>query len=157
SSAATPVIETVHQAATSTAISGSLSSSVYGQPVTFTATVTSQFAVPNGSVVFVVDNVNQPPTGLDGAGKATLTLSTLPPGPHTVAVSYAGNANFGGSSPAGPATLTVAQAGTATALSSSANPAPVGQPVTFTATVTSPFATPDGTVTFVVDNVTQPA
>ncbi len=150
------VNQTILQAATSTMVSSSLNPASFGQTVNFVATVTSTTpATPDGTVTFTVDNVPQSPSvTLDASGHATLSLNNLSLGGHTVTASYDGNTNFTGSS-GNTVTETIKQAGTSTALSSSANPSIVGQPVTFIATITS-FAVPDGTVTFTVDGVTQP-
>jgi hypothetical protein len=60
-----------------------------------------------------------------------------------VVANYSGATNFGSSSSAA-LTETIVQV----ALTSSANPALVNTPVTFTATVTGPSGTPTGTVSF---------
>ena len=67
------------------------------------------------------------------AGQATLVVSDLTVGPHTITAEYGGNATFAPSS--GNVTQSVNKAATSTAVQSSANPSTVGQPVTFTATV----------------------
>jgi len=127
--------------------------SVFGQPVTFTATVTANSpgaGTPTGTVTFK-DGSSALGTGtLNGSGQATFTTSTLAVGSHSITASYGGDANFSGST-SSTLTQTVRKAGTTTLVSSSANPSVSGQAVTFTATVTakSPGAgTPSGTVTF---------
>src|SRR5438094_1552179 len=127
--------------------------SVFGQPVTFTATVTANSpgaGTPTGTVTFK-DGSSTLGTGtLNGSGQATFTISTLAVGSHSITASYGGDATFSGST-SSPLTQTVKKAGTTTLLSSSANPSVSGQAVTFTATVTakSPGAgTATGTVTF---------
>src|SRR5437016_14236730 len=82
--------------------------------------------------------------------RATFTTSTLAVGAHSITASYAGNANFNGSTSA-VLTQTANKAGTSTSVASSLNPSTFGQSVTFTATVTvvAPGAgSPSGTVTF---------
>jgi len=67
--------------------------------------------------------------------------------PLAVSFTPTDTANF--NSPiAGGTTITVTKAATSTSLSSSLNPATIGQSVTFTAIVTSGGGTPTGTVTF---------
>jgi len=81
---------------------------------------------------------------------ATFSTSTLSVGAHSITASYAGNANFNGSTSA-VLTQTVNKANTATTVASSVNPSVFGQSVTFTATVsvTAPGAgSPSGVVTF---------
>jgi hypothetical protein len=66
---------------------------VFGQTVTFTATVTSQAGTLTGSVTFTSDGTPLGTVGLAG-GKATLTTSGLPAGNHTISATYTGDANF---------------------------------------------------------------
>ena len=153
------VAHTVNAAGTTTTVVSSANPSVFGQSVTFTATVTPTPAggvVPTGTVEFF-DGATSLGTGpLDGAGQATVVTSALALAGHPITATYGGDANFSGStSPA--VTQTVNQASTTTVVVSSASPSVVGQPVTFTATVTAtpPGAgTPTGTVTFTVDGTT---
>src|SRR5207244_38522 len=90
-------------------------------------------------------------------GTATLATSALTAGSHTITVVFGGDTNFSTSTSAA-LTQTVNQASTTTAVTSSANPAVFGQPVTFTATVSAvapSVGTPTGTVTF-RDGTTAP-
>ncbi len=147
--------------ASSTSLTGP-SAAVFGQPVGFTATVTAvapASGTPTGTVTFFVDNVPQSPAQpVNGSGQASMVF-TLGVGTHTITAAYTpdGASAFGPStSPA--QTITVTQASAGATLSSSANPSVYGQVVTFTMTVaaTPPGGgTPDGTVTFVVDNAPQ--
>jgi uncharacterized delta-60 repeat protein len=68
----------------------------------------------------------------------------------TIAASESGNANYD-AAPDVARSFQISKASTTTALSASANPAAVGQSVTFTAAVTSGVSVPDGTVTFKYD------
>ena len=92
---------TIAQAISNTAVTPSDSPTVYGQSVTFTATVTPCGGVdPTGTVQFTIDgsNVGSPVT-LSGDA-ATYSTSTLAVGNHSVAAVYSGDANFlGGTSP----------------------------------------------------------
>ena len=134
---------------TTTAVSSSASSSVFGQSVTFTATVTST-GTPAGTVSFL-DGATVLGTGtLNGSGAATFTTSSLSVASHSITASYGGGTGFN-SSTSTAITQTVSQASSAAALSSSLNPATVGQSITFTATIsaiTPGAGTPTGTVTF---------
>ncbi|MGH7266811.1 MAG: beta strand repeat-containing protein, partial [Candidatus Rokuibacteriota bacterium] len=141
--------QTVDKAATSTAVDSSLDPSVFGQPVTFTATVSATppgAGTPTGTVIFSVDGTPQPPVALAGA-QATLTTTLSPVGDHTITAEYSGDGDFE-TSTSSAFTQTIDQAGTATALTSSLNPSGVGQAVTFTATVTAAPGTPTGVVEF---------
>jgi predicted outer membrane repeat protein len=62
-------------------------------PVTLSTTVTSQFGAPTGSVTFLDGTVPLATVPLV-AGGASLTLSTLSVGLHSITVSYSGDANF---------------------------------------------------------------
>src|SRR5262249_50101161 len=67
--------QTVNPAETSTSVTSSLNPAVYGQPVTFTATVSNTSGTgvtPVGTVQFVVDGSNLgSPVPLDASGHAT--------------------------------------------------------------------------------------
>ena len=135
--------------ATSTSLSSSPNPSSYGQAVTFTAVVSSTLGPPpDGETVTFTQGLNVLGTGTLSGGSATFTISTLATGTHKVKATYAGDANFSGSvSPL--ASQVVNAAATTTSLVSSLNPANVGQPVSFTATVTGAFGgTVTGKVTF---------
>ena len=157
SSAGTATVS-VGKAATSTTLAVSPSSAVVGQTITLTATVTPTApgaGTPTGSVTF--DGTGGPLcNGTLSGGTATCTMSYGKPTTDKVNATYGGSAGFTGSS-SGPSPVTVVKAQTATTVTSSANPAVTGQPVTFTATVgaTAPGGgTPTGTVTFAL---TDPA
>jgi hypothetical protein len=91
---------TVNPAATSTAVASSANPSVFGQAVSFTATVTSGAGTPTGSVQFNVDGSPfGAPVALNGSGVATSgAASALTVGSHTVTANYLGTANFATSS-----------------------------------------------------------
>jgi hypothetical protein len=145
------VTETIGQVGSNIVLKSSAPAAVYGEPVTFTATVTpnSGRGAPAGTVTFtngstVLAVVSMP------AGVATYTTSTLALGGHSIAVSYAGSTDFSAASVA-PISQSVSPASTVIAVSASANPGIVHQFVTITAMVlnTTPGAAlPVGTVTF---------
>jgi subtilase family serine protease len=81
------------RAASSTTLTSSANSSPLGQPVTFTATVTSQAGTPTGSVTFSSDGNPLGTVGLTG-GTAVFSTSGLSVGGHTIAAAYAGDTNF---------------------------------------------------------------
>jgi autotransporter-associated beta strand protein len=155
--------QTVVQALTTTTVTSALNPSVFGQSVTFTATVTVNppgTGNPTGTVTFTIDGAAQPPATVAPSGTATLSIATLTAGSHTVTATYNGDSNFGGSTSIN-LTQTVNKANTATsAISSSQNPSVFGQGVSFSVTVSAvaPGAgTPGGTATFTIDGVAQPA
>lgn len=135
---------------------------VFGESVTFTATVSGVGTTPTGNVTFtdltydglvpvlttLANNV-----ALDANGRASVTTATLAAGGsnlgnHLITATYNGDATHNSSS------VTMLQkvhaSGTTTVLTSSDNPAAPGAQITFTATVTptSPIGTPTGMVTF---------
>jgi hypothetical protein len=135
-------------AATLTAVTTSVSPSFIGQPVTFTASVTSAFgAVPDGELVAFYDGTMALASVALAGEMVAYTTSALSHKTHTIKVTYAGDANFAPSSAI--VTQVVNLYPTTTALSSSPNPSQLGQAVTFTAQVTStgPSA-PTGKVQF---------
>jgi hypothetical protein len=159
-STAAGIQTTVLPAPTTLVLASSLATSVYNQPVTFTATLTPAGG-ETGSIVFTVDGVAQPPSAINATGVATLVTSTLPVGTHKLTAAYPGDGSYLPSAatdtdagPGGSITQTVNKAPTTVTVSSSFNPLPFGQSVTFTATVSPATAT--GTFTFTVDNVVQP-
>jgi hypothetical protein len=91
--------ETVSRVATTTTLTASPNPARAGDPVTFTAVVSGQApgaGTPTGTVSFSVDGM--PPTAVTVVnGVATLTLTRLPAGPHTVTASYGGDTTFAGS------------------------------------------------------------
>ncbi|MEV6319295.1 Ig-like domain-containing protein, partial [Streptomyces sp. NPDC051776] len=145
---------TVGQAATAMMVTSSPDPSVFGQDVTFTATVTSvppDAGVPTGDVVFTVEGAGIFTVPLTAGGMAVLTLGELPAGSLTVTSDYGGDAKHTPST--GTDTHTVGQAGTETTVTSSPDPSLPGQEVTFQATVTPlpPGAgVPTGDVVFTV-------
>jgi hypothetical protein len=138
---------------TTTGLASSVNPSVYGQLVTFTATVTVDSpgtGTPTGTVTFKDGSSILATTTLDASAIATFSFSVLGVANHSITAVYNGDTNFSGSTSAALA-QTVNQASTTTTVALSVNPSVYGQAVTFTTTVTadSPGAgTPTGTVTF---------
>ena len=151
--------------ATTTKLTSSADPATAGQAVTFTATVAagSGAGTPTGTVTFTIDGRAAPPVALavvNGVDEATLSTASLDVGQYTIGAAYGGDTAFASSSVATPLDQTVsapALLATAMQLTSSANPATFGQPVTFTAVVTSTTSgTPTGNVTFTVDGQAKP-
>ena len=124
------------------------------QTITFTSTVSANVrgvtAVPTGRVTFLDGATSLGVVTLTG-GVASFSTSTLAVATHRITAQYSGDSNFH-SRTSTVLSEVVNLATDATLLASSLNPAPVGQSVTFTATITSTSggttATPTGTVTF---------
>jgi hypothetical protein len=126
--------------------------------VTFTATVTDGVAaVSEGTVTFTDGAVTLAAgVAVDGSGQATLTTSALTAGTHTITATYNGSPTLEPSF--GTLDQVVDLPATVTTLDSSLNPSLLGDPVTFTATVTDDGgAVTDGTVTFTDGAVTLAA
>jgi subtilisin family serine protease len=133
---------------TTTTLIASPTSSTYGDPVTFTATVTPSggSGTPTGTVTFYDGGSSLGARTLSG-GTASLTTSALSGGSHSITATYGGDSSFSGSTSQSPSYM-VAQAPTSTSLTSTLTNSQFGQTVTFTATVSSSTTTPAGTVTF---------
>lgn len=116
--------------ATSTTVTATPASSVYGQIVNVTATVSA--GVATGDVAFNEGGVALGVVSLSG-NRATLSLANLNAGAHSITATYQGDANnqasFGSSS------VTVSKVNVATSLGSSASSTSAGQSVLLTATV----------------------
>jgi Big-like domain-containing protein/beta-propeller repeat-containing protein len=144
---------TINAASTTTTLATSVTPSAFGQPVTFTATVTvvsPGTGTPVGTVNFLEGATTLGTGALDATGKATFTTAALAVATHAITAQYAGSTSFNGSSSA-PLSQTVNPGATTTAISASASSTTAGQAVTFTATVTATppaVGTPAGTVTF---------
>ena len=164
-----PLIETVGQASTTTSLSpGSPDPSVVGQPVSFTATVTptaSGAIPPSGNVIFksgantLSDCTAVPVATTSGTTTATCNTAQLALGSDSVTATYNGDSNYSASPQSSSVSQTVDQAATTVTLSASPNPAGVGQPVTYTATVAPAppgGGTPTGTVEFLTPVIRSP-
>src|SRR5207249_1420082 len=98
---------------------------------------------PPGSVSLVIDGVARAPVPLDASGRASVTLTNMPPGTHTGGANYIGDASFAPASSPALAVATVAHASSAVS-------------ITATAGTTTPGAgTPGGFVQFVIDGLGQ--
>jgi uncharacterized delta-60 repeat protein len=135
---------------TTTSLVSSVNPSVSGQSVTFTATVTAPAGgTPSGTVRFLDGTTTLANVTLS-SGQATLTRSNLSVATHPITARYLGNSTYV-TSTSPVVDQVVNKIETTTTLVSSANPAPFGQPVTFTATVAAVApgtGTPNGNVRF---------
>jgi hypothetical protein len=150
-STSTALSQVVANASTTTTVTSSASTAFVGQPVTFTATVSSTYgSIPNGELVTFYDSGNAIGTGNTKSGAASMTISSLSVATHSITATYAGDSSFE-SSTSTVFRQTISSDPTTTTLTSSANPSAYGQPVTFTAAVATGIAggsVPAGTVTF---------
>jgi hypothetical protein len=159
-----------------TAVAASPTTVVTNQPVTLTATVTASTGVPTGTVSFSSPQGQisgcgaRPVSGSGDTGTATCTTTLAPSeagsGQSGVQVNAAyspdSSSGVGGSATTSPATVTVNPAATTATLSIAPASVAVGQPVTYTATVTPSsgpgYGTeqPRGTVRFMDSSGTVP-
>src|SRR5206468_2982342 len=125
------VVQTVNRADTTTSLTSSLNPSLFGQSVTFTATVSvvsPGAGTRTGTVSFTIDGGSPTNVTVNGSGVATLATASLSIGSHTVDTTYNGDGNFNGSS-ATQLSQTVNMANSATTVSSSFNPSVFGASV----------------------------
>jgi hypothetical protein len=143
-------------ATTQTTVSSSSNPSFANAPLTFTAVVVGfdpMGSTPTGTVTFSDGATPLGTVGLS-AGIATLNVSTLSVtgSPHQITAQYSGSPFFAGSTSSALAE-TILTTPTSTTLTSSPLVSVTGQPVVFTATVTSivggTVPLPSGSVTFV--------
>jgi hypothetical protein len=119
----------------------------------------AQMDLPGNSVpslVFLPLSVTPPPEAVftpQTSSSASLSLTTLSVGAHTISAGYSGDANYAADTSAG-VVVTVNQAASATPVTSSVNPSFAGQSVTLTANVTSSGPTPTGKVVFTSGSTT---
>ncbi|MGB7149382.1 MAG: choice-of-anchor tandem repeat GloVer-containing protein [Terriglobales bacterium] len=136
---------------TYTSLTSSPNPSTYGQAVTFTALVSCIYCEsrpPNGDTVTFIDGRTAFGAGTLSGDSASFTTSALKAGRASIKAVYGGDWGFVGST-SNTLKQVVSKATTTTALASSQNPSDAGQPVTFTASVTSQFSgTVTGTVIF---------
>jgi large repetitive protein len=141
-----PVQQQIIPASSTVSVSSNLNPSVFGQSVTFTATVKSGQGVPSGTVTFF-DGSNRLGRPALQNGAAVLMSGTLSAGTHQITATYNGDAGHA-SAVSPPFTQTVNKAPTTTVLTSAPNPSMFGEAVIFTATVSSNSGgTPNGRVT----------
>lgn len=149
--------QTVNKASTSTALTSSGSPTVFGEPVTFTATVSVNApgaGAPTGTIVFKdgATTIGTEPVGPGTGEQASITVANLAVGQHAISATYSGDDSFNGSTKNLAHQVTRAQ--TTVTLASSANPAQNGEGIQYTATV-APVApgagVPTGNVRFFVN------
>ena len=125
--------------AATTSLVSSRNPSIFGQAVTFTATVSSSLGTPTGKVTFQNGGGPLATISLSG-GMAHYTTSKLRAGSFSITALYGGDSQNGSST--SPPVNQKVFAKTATTLTSSPNPSTSGEAVTFTATVTSSLGAP---------------
>ncbi|MGA8528879.1 MAG: Ig-like domain repeat protein [Acidobacteriaceae bacterium] len=147
-STSAPLPFSVIEATTAVQLVSNRPSVVVTNPVTFTATVTGNGAIPTGSVTFM-DGVNTlGSVALNGSGVAVFTTSSLAVGAHNVTAAYSGDAKDHAVTSAVLAE-TVTAYGTQTNLATSATSLTTDQPLTLlTTTASTSGSAVTGTITF---------
>jgi hypothetical protein len=141
-------VQVVDGDATTTTLASNLDPSIYGQLITWTATVTtSGIVAPTGEVNFTWSGNTIGTARLNASGLATLARSNLNADSYPLTAVYLGDANNADSTSA-ILNQVVKETTSAATLSSSPNPSTKAQAVTFTATITSPTVAATGPVTF---------
>jgi len=139
--------QSVRKAVTTTTLVSSVNPAQYLQSVTFTATVSSAFGIPTGTVNFTANGAFIG-SGILSGGKATFTTSNLGVVSYTIAGTYSGDTNFWNSTSAGLVEVEKL-ANTTTQVTASLNPTKYGQPFILAAKVLpATSGVPGGTVTF---------
>lgn len=128
--------------------------SLTGQSVTFQVRISSANGVPPGSITLTDNSTNATFATLtpDASGNASYSISTLAVGTHLVEAFYSGNPNF---TSASASIQQIVENGnpTTTALTCLPSPIDISATAQLTATVTSTYGTPTGSVSF-TDNGT---
>jgi large repetitive protein len=153
--AAAPQVQqdiTIATVTTGVSVSTAPASTVFGQSVTATATVTATTGTPAGAVQFTVDGTNfGSPVPVSGGSAVSPPLTDsssdpLAPGSHDIAAMFTPTDTTTYASSSGTVSLVIAQASTTTAVTVGASS------ITATVAAVAPGAgTPTGTVTFSVD------
>jgi sugar lactone lactonase YvrE len=123
------------------------SGTLFGNSITFTATLTGNGGQPGGAINFADGSTPLGGFTPTANGTVTFTTSSLSVGSHIITASYAGDTN---DSPTTSSSITeqIQKLPTSMTLVSGSNPGVYTQPITFTATIASDNAAPTGTITF---------
>ncbi len=92
-----PVVFTISQANANLVLMSTGDSAVYGQGVTFVATISAAVGAagtPTGTVTFLDGGSPLETVSLDGSGRATLSTLSLLPGSHSITAVYNGSTFF---------------------------------------------------------------
>jgi large repetitive protein len=139
----------VNKSVSTTTLVSSLNPSTFGRQVMLSATVSSSSGAPVAGTVLFKDGTATLGSAVvtPSTQKAVILVNSFAAGSHALTATFGGSTTDASSI---SATLieTVAKSPVTVTLSGTPNPSMLGRPVTFTATVTSPF---DGTVSGLVD------
>jgi hypothetical protein len=145
SSVSAPFQQVVNPATTTTSLASSLNPALITELVTYTATVASQYGGAATGTVMFQDGGSTVATVTMVGGQAAYTTKYTTPATHTITATYSGDTNNAGSVSSALVEQVNRGVPTKTVLVTSGSPSFVGNPVTFTATVTPSHGTiPDG-------------
>jgi hypothetical protein len=149
---------TVNKATTGTDLTSDANPSVFGETVTFTATVgvLTGAGQPTGTVAFKKDGTTVATKDINEDGVATYSVGSLAVGDYDYVAAYSGDGSFLTSTSSPVYTQSVRKASVTTLVSAHPNPSTYGDLVTFTAEVTavSPGSgVPSGSVDFKMGDV----
>lgn len=146
-STSTTLTQVVNAQPSQVLLTSSHNPATLSQSITYVAAVTGQFGgAPTGSVTLSVNGTAVATSSLSN-GQASFTTAFSSLGAETISATYSGDSN----NLPGSSTLTQivnTQQITQIGLTSSLNPAAVGQSVTYHASVTAPTGVPTGNTTF---------
>ncbi len=108
---AAPVTFQIDPASPTLAVIASSGPAVYGQAVTFTATVMAPGGTPTGTVTFSDGGTVLGTAALDSSGTATITASSMAVGAHSITATYGGDADLMSATSAPTSAVSVAKAG----------------------------------------------
>ena len=131
-------------------LTASTTSTIFGQPVTFTAMLAGVAGyTPTGTVTFYNGTTALGMGTVSASGVATLTTTALPVGTDSVTAVYGGDTNYTVST-SGAVTVVVAPllVSTVDVLTASTTASVFGESVMFTDNITGSRGAPTGTVTF---------
>jgi sugar lactone lactonase YvrE len=151
-SASSGLVETIQQIPTTTTLVSDLNPASAGATIHLSATVAiSAGASPDGAIAGVVTfsegSAILGTAQVNASGIASIAISTLTVGPHTISASYPGNTNYAASI-SSTLVQSITFTATTTMLTAGGTSSLEGKPVTLTVTVTSPTGTPTGNVIF---------
>ena len=157
SGVSTPIQQVVNPATTTSALASSLNPALVKDSVTYTATVTSQYGGAVTGTVTFKDGGSTVATVTMAGNQAAYTTTYKVAGVHLITATYSGDSNNVGSvSPPLAEQINNGGFASTTVLTTSGSPSHVGQPVTFTATVTSKHGPiPDGELVAFYDGKTE--
>ena len=137
----------LNQATTAVVLNSSASPATVGLPVTLRATATGNGATPSGSITFYDGATAIGSSQLDSNGLASLVISSLTVGSHSLTAVYSGDTNDTASTSAVFPQI-VDKTTTTTVLTSTSTTVSQGTSVQFAAQVSSNAGIPGGTVQF---------